>query len=423
MFIKLRHLPALSLSVFLGASPFCATADSNHAAIEHYDQLISDPGLNLKQLVDIATEVYPKLAVAGAMEEEAGALKRRGDSWMPGYPQLYAQYIDDSLSRDRGIKQVQTGIQMPLWMWGQKAAGQHLAEQAATNAAEFQRALRYEVAGLVRELLWEISLAESRYHLAKQVYDLSTRLTDTVRLRVDAGDLARADLLLAQSDNLEKLNAFTETEANLMHARQAYINLTRQERIPGAYDEQRSPRTDIGGDHPALAAASTAVERARAELEWVKKSKQGNQPTVLVGTQHDWFQRGQARDDSTNLVVQVPFGGSDYNAPVEADANVKLSHAIADRDLLARQLERSLHEAKHHLEVDKAQLGVAVERKKLAERHFEISRTSFEAGEMELLDLLKIESAARTAIRDAELLAIQLKRDTARYNQVVGEMP
>ncbi|WP_054774865.1 TolC family protein [Methylogaea oryzae] len=155
----------------------------------------------------------------------------------------------------------------------------------------------------------------------------------------------------------------------------------------------------------------------------MKKSKQGNQPTVLVGTQHDWFQRGQARDDSTNLVVQVPFGGSDYNAPVEADANVKLSHAIADRDLLARQLERSLHEAKHHLEVDKAQLGVAVERKKLAERHFEISRTSFEAGEMELLDLLKIESAARTAIRDAELLAIQLKRDTARYNQVVGEMP
>lgn len=391
--------------------------------VDHYDDLPSDAGLSLKQTVDQATEVYPKLAVAGAMEEEAGALRRRGDSWIPGYPMLYGQYIDDSLSRDRGIKQVQTGIQLPLWMWGQKAAGQQLAEQAASNATEFQRALRYEVAGLVREMLWDIRLAESHSHLAKQVYEVSSRLTDTVRLRVEAGDLARADLLLAQSDNLEKLNAYTEAEANLMHARQAYSNLTRLERMPAHFDETRSPRADIEDDHPALKAANAAVARAQAELEWVKKSKQGNQPTVLVGTQHDWLERGLARDDSTNLVVQVPFGGSDYNAPFEAEANVRLQQAVSERDLLARQLERSLHEAKHHLLVDQAQLAVAVERKKLAERHFEISRTSFEAGEMELLDLLKIESAARTAIRDAEQLDIQLKRDTARYNQVVGELP
>lgn len=423
MAIRPWRLPALLCTVLMAVWPPHAAAQDDPSVFDQRDQLTSDQGLGLKQIVDLAVEAYPKLAVAGAMQDEAGALKRRGDSWMPGYPSLYAQYIDDSLSRDRGIKQVQTGIQIPLWMWGQKAAGRQLAEQAAANAGEFQRALRYEVAGLVRELLWEIAQTESRYHLAKQVHDLSNRLTDTVRLRVDAGDLARADLLLAQSDNLEKLNALTEAEANLLQARQAYINLIRQERLPASYEEQRCARDKIGDDHPALAAASTAVERARAEVEWVRKSKQGNQPTVLVGTQHDWFERGMARADSTNLVVQVPFGGSDYNAPFEADANVKLNQAVADRDLLARQLDRALHEAKRRLEADKAQLAVAGERKKLAERHFEISRTSFEAGEMELLDLLKIESAARTAIRDAELLAIQLKRDTARYNQVVGEMP
>lgn len=423
MAIKAGRLLAPLCTVFLVTLAFGATAEDGHTGVDHYDPLVSDTSLNLKQLVDLATEAYPKLAIAGAMTEEATALHRRGDSWLPGYPSVYAQYIDDSLSRDRGVKQVQTGIQMPLWMWGQKAAGQHLAEQASANADEYHRALRYEVAGLVRELLWNISLEESRFHLAKQVYGLSSRLTDTVRLRVDAGDLARADLLLAQSDNLEKLNVYTEAEANLMHARQAYINLTRQERTPGNYEESRSQRGEIAGDHPAMAAADTAVARARAELEWVRHSKQGNQPTLLVGTQHDWLQRGLARDDSTNLVVQVPFGGSDYNAPFEAEANVKLGQAISDRDLLARELERALHEAKHHLDVDKAQLAVAALRKKLAERHFAISRSSFEAGEMELLDLLKIESAACTTIRDAELLAIQLKRDTARYNQVVGEMP
>lgn len=417
MAFDVRRCLALFYAILLSMASPTLTAGN---ADEHW---VSDASLNLQRLVDLATEAYPKMAVAGAMEAEAGALQRRGDSWLPGYPALYAQYIDDSLSRNRGIKQIQTGIQLPLWMWGQKAAGQHLAEQASANAAEFQRALRYEVAGLVRELLWEIAMAESRLRLAKQVYDVSNRLTNTVRLRVEAGDLARADLLLAQSDNLEKLNAVTEAEADLTQTHQAYSNLTRVERLPGSFEERLSPLVAIADNHPAMMAANTTVERARAEVEWVRTSKQGNQPTVLVGTQHDWSQRGLARDDSTNLVVQVPFGGDDYNAPVEADANVKLNQAIADRDLLARQLERALHEVQRRLSVDKAQLAVAQQRKTLSERHFEISRSSFEAGEMELLDLLKIEAAARTAIQDAELLAIQCKRDTARYNQVVGEMP
>lgn len=391
--------------------------------VEHHDRLSADPTLTLTQLVDETVERYPRLAVAEAMRDEATALKRRGDSWMPGYPQLYAQYIDDAVGQDKGIHQIQTGIQLPLWMWGQREAGQAVARQADINAAEFARALRYEVAGLLRELLWTIALAENRLHLAKQVYDVSNRLVDTVRLRVDAGDLARADLLLAQSDNLEKRSALTDAEAELMHARQAYYNLTRTERSPEKFEESRSPLSGIPDDHPALAAANAAVARAQAEVDWAKKSKQGTQPTVLVGTQHDWFERGRARDDSTNLVVQVPFGGSDYNAPVEAQANRVLNEAIAGRGQLARDLEKALHEAKHNLEVDQAKLAIATERKSVSERHLDISRISFEAGEMELLDLLKIEAAARTAIRDAYQTAIQLKRDTARYNQVVGVMP
>jgi outer membrane protein TolC len=318
---------------------------------------------------------------------------------------------------------VQTGIQMPLWMWGQRAAGKELAGQAAANASEFGRALRHEVAGLVRESLWSIALAENRLELARRVHEVSQRLVDTIRLRVEVGDLARADLLLAESDHLEKRAALTDAEAELMHARQSFINLTRASRAPARFEEPRSARTEIPADHPALAAAGAAVERLRAEVGWVKESKQGTQPTVTVGTQHDWFERGQARDDETNLVVQVPFGGGDYNAPVEAEANLRLNQAMAEREQLARDLEKALHEAAHHLQVDEAQLATATERRTLAEQHLEISRASFDAGEMELLDLLKIESAAQKAIRDAEQTALRFKRDTARYNQVVGELP
>lgn len=414
--------------LLLAAVLILLPAGNGHATeaeplVAHVDALETDSSLSLHQLVEDTAERYPKQGVAGAMAEEARALQRRGESLFPGYPSLYLQWIDDSVGQSRGVRQVQTGIQLPLWMWGQRAAGRELAGQAAANAAEFGRALRHEVAGLVREALWDIALAENRLELARRVHEVSQRLVDTIRLRVEVGDLARADLLLAESDHLEKRAALTDAEAEVMHARQAFINLTRVSRAPARFEEPRSARTEIAADHPALAAAGAAVERLRAEVGWAKESKQGTQPTVTVGTQHDWFERGQARDDETNLVVQVPFGGSDYNAPMEAEANLRLNQALAEREQLARDLEKALHEAGHHLQVDAAQLANATERRKLAERHLEISRASFDAGEMELLDLLKIENSAQKAIRDAEQTELQYKRDTARYNQVVGEMP
>jgi outer membrane protein TolC len=420
---KHRHAVSLCIAGLAFCLAWGALAGEAEPIVAHVDELSADSALSLHQLIEETTERYPKQGVAGAMADEARALQRRGDSWFPGYPSLYLQWIDDSVGGDRGVRQVQTGIQLPLWMWGQREAGQALAGQAAANAAEFGRALHYEVAGLVREALWTIALTENRLELAREVHEVSKRLLDAIRLRVDVGDLARADLLLAESDHLEKHASLTDAEAELMHARQAFINLTRQSRAPARFEEQKSSRAEITADHPALAAATAAVERLRAEVGWVKESKQGTQPTVTVGTQHDWFERGQARDDETNLVVQVPFGGGDYNAPVEAEANVRLNQAVAGREQMARDLEKALHEAAHHLQVDEAQRATAAERRKIAEQHLRISHASFDAGEMELLDLLKIENVAQKAIRDAEQTALQFKRDIARYNQVVGEMP
>jgi hypothetical protein len=48
---------------------------------------------------------------------------------------------------------------------------------------------------------------------------------------------------------------------------------------------------------------------------------------------------------------------------------------------------------------------------------------SFEAGEINLLDLLKIQSRSLEAMRNAKLQEITLQRNIALYNQAVGVMP
>ncbi|MBP1152875.1 TolC family protein [Methylocaldum sp. RMAD-M] len=408
-----------------GAACFFTIAPvaSEERFVDHYDELVFDESLSLGQVIEATFEKYPQSALIAAFENEAKALERRSASWIAGYPAVYLQWIDDRAFNDRGAVEIQTGYQIPVWMWGQRAASRAVAEEATQSTALLARAIRHEVAGLVRDALWNLRLVENRYELAERIYEVSRQLTALVQRRVDVGDLARADLLLAESDELEKKTAVVQAEAEVMHARKSYSNLTRLERAPKFFEEEQSPRSTFDESHPALAVANALIERAQAEVEFTRKSKQGNQPSILVGTQHERGTRKEGYNNETNFVLQIPIGGEAYNAPFVAEANIVLTQRLTDRDILLRQLEKALHEAIHNLEVDRAALTIAERRREIAESQLKMSRLAFETGEISLIDYLKIQATAQAAIRDAAERAILLQRDIAVYNQVVGVTP
>ncbi|MBM4200510.1 MAG: hypothetical protein FJ189_04420, partial [Gammaproteobacteria bacterium] len=175
-----------------------------------------DPTLKLAKVVERSFEQYPQQALISASEQEVQALQTRASSWIAGYPLVFLQYIDDTIISNQGLVEVQTGYQIPVWMWGQKDASQKVADQAAQSTAAFGKAVKHEVAGLVRDALWNIKLAENRYEVARMVYEVATRLVSTVARRVELGDLSRSDLLMAESDALEKKTLVGQTELDLI---------------------------------------------------------------------------------------------------------------------------------------------------------------------------------------------------------------
>ena len=416
LFIK-KLLLLLCIGLWLGAGY------AEELMVDHLDPLPYDEKLSLKQVVDATFEKYPQGSMIGALKDESQALTRRTDSLIAGYPMIYLQWIDDRLLSNQGVMQIQTGYQIPIWMWGQRSASRQVAEEAEKSANQFSIALKHEIAGLVRESLWNLLLMENRRGLAQQVYDLSKQLFATVQRRVELGDLARSDELMAESDLLDKKSQLTLAEAEVMHARKAYMNLTRLDRAPKLFEEKRSSTAEIQEQHPAIAAANAVIERAQAEVEFTRLSKQGNQPSILIGTQNERFEGQSNINNETNLVLQIPIGGDSWNAPFVAQANVALTQKVADRAGLMRRLEKALHEAEHNLEVDRATLEIANQRKAIAETHLNMSRLAFEAGEIQLIDYLKIQATSQAAIRDAMERAIMVQRDTAFYNQVVGIVP
>lgn len=389
--------------------------------VGHNDTIEVDNALTLTQLLDLTLENYPDSYWLSALEEEAKAIDQRSKSWIAGAPQVNFGFQEATSGT---LHYGDASVQVPLWNLGQRAAEQKLAEQAGQSAGQQTSALRLRLAGLIRAALWDMALQKIRYEQALAEVKVFKQLLKNISRRVELGDLPRADELLAESELLQKRSTATLAEAELMHARKRYQTITQTSKIPAHFQEQRASLTEIQQNHPALLAMKAQIERKYAELNTLKAQGPG-QTHLALGVNSD---RGDHdprsnQTESFNIMVNMPFGGSIHLAPKIAAVNVELNRLLAERELLRRNLEQLHHEAEHNLEVNRVEMEIANHLKTVAEQHLAMMESAFAVGEIDLMDLLKVQSRAQQAILNAKERAVMLERDQALYNQAVGVMP
>jgi len=394
--------------------------DGSTHAVDHLDPIEIDATLTLPKLIDLTMAKYPDTTWLTSLEEEAAAIAERSKSWTAGASQATIGY--QSISSFR-LNYATGSVQVPLWNLGQRDAENTLANQAETSA-EFQAvAIKLRVAGLVRGALWDMALQKIRYDQAQVDLDAYEKLLATIKRYVEVGDLPRADELLAQTEFLQKRSVFTMAEAELMHARKRYASITQTTKVPGSYEENLAALKEIGQNHPSLVAINGQIDRKQAELNAIKSIGSG-QTNVIAGILSDEGVDSRSnKAEFFNVGVSIPFGGSAHIAPHIASINVELNRLIADREQLYRDLEQAHHEAEHNLEVNRVELATANEQKKVSEELLNMTHLAFSVGEIDLIDLLKIQSRTQQAILNAKERAVMLQRDKALYNQAVGVMP
>lgn len=416
----MHHRFQLILILLIGISSRCLAFDP--PIVAHDDPIIIDSELTLSALIDKTMEKYPDAVLIPALQQESQALEQRGQSWLAKAPSISVSYLDDDLTDHTGYHEFVGALELPIWNWGQRDAGQHVAEQARlANNLKIQ-VIKLRVAGLLRTALWDISLHKLRLGVSSKSYEVAEQLLKKIKFRVDLGDLPRIDLILAESELLEKRIKLISAQAGAMHAHKRLSTLTQDIRIPASFDEQQTQIKAINLEHPLMQASNSNIARKRAELEWVKATGSGQSTLSLAGKSERDSRDG--RDiESIGFSLSVPFGGSAHLAPEIALIQLRLTEAIAQRDHLYRKLERQLHEAGHNIEVGRAELKIAEQRKAIAEEHLRVTELSFNAGEINLMDTLKIQDRAFAAIQHANEHAINLQRNIALYNQAAGVLP
>ncbi|MGZ8223732.1 MAG: TolC family protein [Methylobacter sp.] len=414
-----RRLPVFLMAASLGFSD--STFADSTMSVAHQDPIEIDATLSLPEVIEFALEKYPDITWLKSLEEEAAAIQKRSESWTAGASQAGFGFQEATSGT---LHYGDAYIQVPLWNIGQRDAEKTVAKQAETSGQSQSAAVKLRVAGLVRGALWDMALKQIRYDQAQAEVAVFEKLWAKVNRRVELGDLPRADALLAQSELLQKRSVVTLAEAELMHARKRYSSITQTIKVPANYEENLVNIMEIQQNHPALTAVNAQIARKQAEINAIKLIGSG-QTNIAVGINSD---RGNNdprsnQTESFNIGVTVPFGGSAHLEPQIAAVNVELSKLRAEREQLYRDLEQAHHEAEHALEVNQVELDIANELKQVAEEHLKMTELSFSVGEINLMDLLRIQSRTQQAILNAKERSVMLQRDKALYNQAVGITP
>lgn len=381
---------------------------------------LAAPPVTLRQAVDGAWQRVPAARTIEARQVEAAAASVMAGSWLASQPTLGLARRRDESGSERAQRESELSVSSSFWLPGQKSAREALAARGLDEAAAQLAATRLAVAGLVRQRLWEaasaqVALEEKQDHL----HHLEGFAVEVGR-RVKAGDLARADGLLADQEVLAARIEVSKARTAAAEALADFKVLTGLPELP-ALEPEPLPESAVPAD-TRLAAARASEERARAALRLLEASRSAP-PTVALSVRREEERALREPVRSIGLALQIPFGGAARKLHVEAQAHTAVASAAAEAAEAQSASGADLAVARERLANARTALEDALARARALHEHTALFEKAFRQGERGLVDLLR----SRALTHDADVAVAQQKvavgHAHAQLNQALGILP
>ena len=361
---------------------------------------------------------------------EADGQRRRADAegvaagrlWAAA-PTLELSHRNDRLQSHAGRRETEIGMALPLWLPGQRTAlvATAQASQAQARAAELVARLR--LAGELRVAAWQVAALQAEAGQVEAQAVALRQLAGDVERRVRAGDLARADSLAAQAEQLAATAALAEVRQRLQAARAHWTLLTGLTALPDLpVSTAPDPAPAEVAAHPEWQLASQSAELARRRLDLVRHSR-SDAPGLTVGVRQDTPGRGEASQGSFVVGLRLPFGTDDRNRPLEAAALSELDVAQTLGQRLRERLDSDIATARDGLRSAESQLNAETARVRLLRERATLIDKSFRAGETPLPDLLRALAAAAQADSAVTRQTAAMGLARAQLQQALGLLP
>jgi len=388
---------------------------------DHLDELKVNPSLQLHDVLEKTVARNPMQASLQSRDFLVNAKNIVANAILPSSPALSVAHQNDVLGGGRGEREWQAELELPVWLPNQRSNRLKVADATQSNLIAGRESLRLQVAGQLRDALWDVAFNENNHVLTVNKFSLAGKLQHDVERRYQAGEMAKTDAMLAQQETLRAEKEQLRAEAELMHARHRYYLLTGLREIPAHYEEVQSSLEDYSKSSIWAEAQSklglAETERSLAQVE----SHENLQ--VLVNMRSTKGAFDNTSNESVGLKLRIPFGGESRSAPIKAAAEMHVGAALTELDSLRYGLEALMHEAEHNLNVSRTELLIVSKQFEIAKESAKLAQKAFQLGETDLVSLIRIQAQTYEAERAFTSRKIQVQWDVARYNQAVGVVP
>ncbi|MGJ7485624.1 TolC family protein [Variovorax sp. LT2P21] len=382
---------------------------------------------SLRQAFDAAWARQPEAATLQTRRDAAAAQGRAAQAWTPEAPALELSNRSDRWHDNQGVRELEAGVSVPLWLPGERGRSGALADAGARAVESRADAARLRVAEALRETHWAWQRSAVDAAVASDQQSAARRLADDVARRLKAGDLARSDQHQAEGAVAAADAALAQALAARTLAEQrwravvgpAFTAPVTDDAAPAMEPEPVAPPADA---HPALRdlqdraavadrAAALAALRTRAN------------PELLLATTRERDGRGEPTLRTITLGIRIPFGAGDRQAAVAATARAEATELDVERALAADRLAGEADAARAQVDAAKVQLAAAERRAQLAAESRGFFDRSFRLGETDLPTRLRIEAEAAEAQRQAARSRIDLGAAISHWRQALGLLP
>ena len=384
------------------------------------------PASALASALEQAWRQHPQAAALDARDAEAQATRDIAGGLTPEPGAIAIASRNDRWNRDRGQQEYEIELATPLWLPGQKAAREDAAASQVDEVAARRIALRWALAGELREAWWALAAARNTRTLAARRLETARALETAVRRRYETGDLSRIDRNLAQSEVLAAEAELIEADANRQQAEQFLRTLTGAGAPVETDQEAPAQIAERGAEavasHPLLVAAAAASRSARARTTVAAESRRAA-PELALRVVRERGEFAEPFSSSVGVRLRIPFSSDALNRRDAAAATAEASQADAEMLLARTRVELEMERAQRTLAAAGRQLAMAEERRALAADNLRLAEKAFMLGESDLSTLLRIRATAFDADSFYDRQRVARAAAISRLNQALGALP
>ena len=382
----------------------------------------------LARHLESAVDIDAQSKALEAQRRAVGARYATAHSITPGSPYISGLHRRNTAGNLEKFSEVEIEAAMPVWLPGEREAYEGTVTTGLLEVEERIAQRRLEVAALVRDGWWTAQRAASELALARDRVATARDIGADMERRVQLGDAAPQDALLARNELLAAETELAQAEATAKASRAAYAVLTGGAQPDGTL-EARFGEQPLD-QHPALRAPFASLARAESQARLADASfidnpeigafgrREQNLQTYGAGQEPSWT-------DSTTFGfrVKIPLPTPGRNEPKIAEAQAEAEKARAEYERAERLVTAEIAAAKAAVTAAQRVEKLAVNRLKVASEQFTLARKAFQLGENSAVDLYRIHQQQLDAQRARVAASIDLGIAQSRLNQAYGYAP